>query len=322
MTPPAVTVVVPCWEAGATLPATLESLRAQSFADLEILVVDDGSARDPVREVPADPRIVVDRRPVNGGYAAVTNHAVRRARGRWVTFVDADDVVAPGYVETMLAAGRRHDADLVLAPLMAVRGGREIGALPFAVDGEVISAQEACRRAVRGQLVLSQHALFRRPTPEAVEGFTFNDFIMILDHLARSRRVALVHEPLYRYVVHGRSMTGSLRASVWELRDLPAHAAPAIAALFGPDQVPEVHADLEQYVVTQMLHKASRDGGDSPLSRDVHAWCRRRIGPRGIWRALRRGDVATAGSWLLALCGRSAHILAYRAYDRRKSADR
>lgn len=322
MTPPAVTVVVPCWEAGATLPATLDSLRAQTFADLEILVVDDGSMRDPVREVPADPRIVVDRLPVNGGYAAVTNHALRRARGRWVTFVDADDVVSPGYVETMLAAGRRHDADLVLAPLMAVRGGREIGALPFAVDGAVIDAREACRRGVRGRLVLSQHALFRRPMPEAVEGLTFNDFILVLDHLARSRRVALVHEPLYRYAVHEGSATGSLRASVWELRDLPTHATAAIEALFGPDRAPEVHAELEQYVVTQMLHKASRDGGDSPLSRDVHAWCRRRIGPRGIWRALRRRDVTTAGSWLLALCGRSTHVLAYRAYDRRKSADR
>jgi glycosyltransferase involved in cell wall biosynthesis len=302
------------------LRAALESLLAQTVEDMEILVIDDGSTQDPVHSVPVDPRIVIDRRPVNRGYAAVTNHAIRRARGTWITFVDADDVVAPTYVEAMLEAGIRHDADLVLMPLNAVRGGKVLGALPFAVTGDAIGAKEAFRLAVRGQLVLSQHVLLRRPEPDATEGFAYSDFVFLLRHLARSTTVALVHEPLYSYVIHDGSATGSLRPSVWELRRMPDLAAPAIDRLFAEAEAVKVRRELAQYVVTQMLHKAAREPRDTRLRRAVYRWCRARVGPLGILAALRRRDLTTAGSWTLLLAGRSVHGRAYRAYDRRKDA--
>lgn len=317
---PAVTVVVPTYENGTELRETLESLLAQTIEDLEILVIDDGSLHDPVHNVPVDPRIVVDRRPVNRGYAAVTNHAIGRARGEWITFVDADDVVAPTYVERMLEAGVQYDADLVLVPLMAVREGRALGPLPFVQGTEVLSAREAFRHGVRGDLVLSQHALLRRPLPDATEGFAYSDFISVLRHLARSERVALVDEPLYRYRIHGGSATGSLRPSVWELRRMPVLAASAIEEVFAEPEAAQVRWELEQYVVTQMLHKAAREPRDTALRREVYRWCRRRIGPRGIAAALRRRDLTTAGSWSLLLASTSLHSRAYRVYDRRKDA--
>lgn len=324
---PAVTVVVPCYESARTLPATLDSLLAQTFTDLEILVVDDGSVREPVGEVPDDPRIVVDRRPENRGYAAVTNHAAGRARGRWITFVDADDTVEPTFVQRLLEAGERHDADLVVCPLMAVRDGHEVGALRFDVEGEVVAHRRAYRTAVRGGLVLSQHVLLRMPVPAAVEGYTFNDFVLVLEHLARSRRVALVHEPLYRYQVHSGSTTGSLRPSVWELRELPRLTAGSTAALFDRAAARTVRDELEQYVLTQMLHKAAREAEDSSLRRDVYRWCRQQLGAGSLRRglgagsvvtALKRRDPVTAASWSLALLDPRLHARAYQAYDRRK----
>lgn len=326
---PVVTVVVPCYESARTLPATLDSLLAQTFTAIEVLVVDDGSVREPVGEVPGDPRIVVDRRPENGGYAAVTNHAVRRARGRWITFVDADDIVEPTFVQQLLEAGERHRADLVICPLMAEREGRQVGALRFDVEGQVVAPRLAYRSAVQGRLVLSQHVLLRMPVPDAVEGYTFNDFVLVLEHLARCRRVALVHEPLYSYQVHAASTTGSLRPSVWELRELPRLTARSTAALFDPSTARIVQGELEQYVVTQMLHKAAREAEDSPLRRDVYCWCREQLGARSPRRglgagsvvaALRRRDLVTAASWALALLSPRLHSRAYRVYDRRKDA--
>ena len=62
----------------------LGSALAQTLTDIEILVVDDGSTVDPVPEdLTEDPRVIVDRRAHNTGYAGVTNHANARARGRW-----------------------------------------------------------------------------------------------------------------------------------------------------------------------------------------------------------------------------------------------
>lgn len=225
---PVVTVVVPCYEAGSRLEGTIASLVAQTFTAIEILVIDDGSVTDPVHSgspLFADARIVVERRPASRGSAAVTNHAVARARGEWVTVVDPEDEVAPTYVERLLEAARQADADLAVAPIMAVRDGREIGTLRFDAAGAVIPARQAFRHAVRGELVLSDHLLLRRPQPDADVGFTFSDFTWVLKHLARSRRVALVHEPLYRYRIHGGPSRGSLRPSVLDLERMPELAA-------------------------------------------------------------------------------------------------
>lgn len=319
---PLVTVVVPCYENGADLPGALESLLAQTFENFEILVIDDGSAWDPVVNVPIDPRIDVEFLPENRGYGSVTNHAIGRARGEWVTFVDADDRVVPTYLERMLAAARVHDADMVIAPIMAVRDGRDIGALRFRADAAVLSAREAFQLVAYGDLVLSQHVLMRHPVAEAQEDFAYSDIVYALDHLSRCRRVAVVSEPLYRYTIHAASTTGTLRTSVWELSEVPRLVYPAIQRLFDPVKGAQVRRDLERHMLTQMLHKAAREGAESPLRREIYAWCRRRIGPRDILAAARRRDLTTAGSWMLALLCARLHSPAYRAYDRHKGRPR
>ena len=92
---PAVSVVVPAFNAAATLDETLRSVRAQTFRDLEILVVNDGS-RDETPEIAlrharADPRLRLIRQR-NGGVAAARNRGIEEARAALVAPVDADDL--------------------------------------------------------------------------------------------------------------------------------------------------------------------------------------------------------------------------------------
>jgi teichuronic acid biosynthesis glycosyltransferase TuaG len=92
---PLVSVVTPVWNAEATLAETVASVRAQSLADWELLLVDDASgdgSRDLARALAAaDPRIRLIERATNGGAAAARNDAIRAARGRLIAFLDADD---------------------------------------------------------------------------------------------------------------------------------------------------------------------------------------------------------------------------------------
>ncbi len=97
--PPAVSVVTPVWNAAATLAATVASVRAQTFPDWEMLLVDDGST-DGSRALAealaaADPRIRVLAQGSNTGAAAARNRAIRAARGRYIAFLDADDLWRP-----------------------------------------------------------------------------------------------------------------------------------------------------------------------------------------------------------------------------------
>ncbi|MFC7457558.1 glycosyltransferase family 2 protein [Brachybacterium sp. GCM10030267] len=337
-TTPRATVVIACYEAGSQLQPTLESVLAQTVEEIEILLIDDGSRRDPVpdaSELPDDPRIVVDRRPANGGYARVTNHALDRARGEWITFVDADDIVEPSYLEALLAEGEDAEADVVMLPLMAVRGGKELGPLPFDPPAGLSTGTEALAALIHNRIVGSQHMLWRtalgrterdgtRPghgDPEplrAPDGETYSDFVLVARLFARARTVAYLSEPLYRYTISPDSTSGGLSESVWDLVGVPAIVRPTLQQTFPAAEAEELYQELERHNVTHILHKAARQQQDSALRREVTDWARSRITLGGLLALLRGGHRAEAGSWALVKLSPAAHRRALHWRDARK----
>jgi len=101
---PLISVVMPCYNACAYLELTLRSVLSQSVADLEIVLVDDGSTDDPEAIVRAigDARIRYQRTPPSGGPSRPRNLGVEAARGRYVFFFDADDLMLPGKIAAQL----------------------------------------------------------------------------------------------------------------------------------------------------------------------------------------------------------------------------
>lgn len=101
--PPAISVIVPCYNAAAFLPATLRSVLAQSGFDLQIIVVDDGSTDGSPELVARDfPGVTLVRQP-NAGVAAARNTGLAHARHDWVAFIDADDLWLPGKLQAQCA---------------------------------------------------------------------------------------------------------------------------------------------------------------------------------------------------------------------------
>jgi peptidoglycan/xylan/chitin deacetylase (PgdA/CDA1 family)/SAM-dependent methyltransferase len=116
---PLVSVVIPAFNAEATLGATLDSLAAQSQSAWEAVVVDDGST-DQTASIIRE-RSAVDGRIVgvfarHGGVSLARNAGLDRARGDWVVFLDSDDCLPPDHLHTMLAAAAsERDATLLHA---------------------------------------------------------------------------------------------------------------------------------------------------------------------------------------------------------------
>ena len=102
---PLVSVVIPAFNAERFLAATLSSVQKQTYDNLEILVVDDGSidatARIAEQYARADPRIRIMAQS-NGGVASARNLGLRGARGEYVAFLDADDIWHPTKIERQL----------------------------------------------------------------------------------------------------------------------------------------------------------------------------------------------------------------------------
>ena len=103
---PEVTVVVPAYNAALTLARTLDSVHNQTFTDIEIFVVDDGSTDETPMIAAAfatkDPRIKVIRQE-NAGVAAARNRGLFAASGQFVSWIDSDDIWHPMKIEKQLA---------------------------------------------------------------------------------------------------------------------------------------------------------------------------------------------------------------------------
>jgi glycosyltransferase involved in cell wall biosynthesis len=125
---PRLTVIVPAWNAEATIGAAVASVLDQRDVDLECLVVDDGSSDGTVAVVEAlaaaDPRLVLLRLSANGGASAARNLALDVARGAWIGFLDSDDRLLPGGLGAMVRAGDGRDALAVVGQRVSTDGER------------------------------------------------------------------------------------------------------------------------------------------------------------------------------------------------------
>lgn len=99
---PEISVIVPVYKVERFLPACIDSLLAQTFADFELILVDDGSPDGcPVlcdAAAEKDNRVRVLHK-ANGGVSTARNAGLDMARGKWIAFVDSDDSVQPDYLE-------------------------------------------------------------------------------------------------------------------------------------------------------------------------------------------------------------------------------
>ncbi len=101
-----VSIITPTWNCGRFIAETIESVLAQTYQDWEMLIVDDCST-DNTKEVvdkyrKSDARIKYVCLPVNSGAAVARNTALKMANGRWIAFLDSDDLWKPEKLEHQL----------------------------------------------------------------------------------------------------------------------------------------------------------------------------------------------------------------------------
>jgi glycosyltransferase involved in cell wall biosynthesis len=114
---PLFSVIIPTYSRPDFLPEAIDSVLGQTVNDLECLVIDDAGPRP--ASVPDDPRVRLIRRDLNGGEPAARNTGIQEARGRFLVFLDDDDVFTRGRLQIALAGLER-------APLaLCYRGGMD-----------------------------------------------------------------------------------------------------------------------------------------------------------------------------------------------------
>ncbi len=287
MTEPLVSVIIPVYNLRGHIGPCLRSVRGQTFGNLEILLVDDGStdgSAELCEELAAeDARIRVIRRE-NGGVSAARNTGLEEAKGDLVAFVDGDDAVAPDYIA-------RLTAPMEEGVILSVCGHARITGydrpLPEGSGASAVYPAEACaERLLRGRFpVGAWGCVFRRSgigDLRFAEGVRNNeDKLFLYSYLMRdlSGKVAVTDDPLYGYYVREGSAArtawnGSLDR-VWvadRIEELTAEKRPQWSGAAKNAAIGARHEILKSIV---------RSGAKTPQARETWSKMKREILGRG-----------------------------------------
>jgi glycosyltransferase involved in cell wall biosynthesis len=216
---PAVSVVIPAYNVARYIGETLATVFAQTFADYEVIVVNDGSPDTEEFERALEPyraRILYLKQE-NRGASAARNAALRAARGEFAAFLDADDLWLPDYLRRQVLFIREHGCDLVCANAMIFGDSTDAGQtyMDALMKGappsgevtllELLSAERCLITSgvlVRRELVL-EAGLFHEDLRNA------QDYDLWLRLAGRKARLAFHHEVLLRYRGRSGSLSGS-----------------------------------------------------------------------------------------------------------------
>lgn len=218
MKSPAVTVLLPVFNAARHLRESVASVLRQTFCDFELLAIDDGSMDGSAEMLTSlgDPRVRVLRNERNLGLVATLNRGLAEARGEWIARQDADDISARGRLASQMAFARGNPAVPVVGAdaLLIDDAGRPRGRWRTGGHADLV-AWELCFRAPFAHT----SALFRRSTvSERLGGYRDVRACEDLDLWARVAAefpVVTLREPLVKYRLHGASiMAGATDDSV------------------------------------------------------------------------------------------------------------
>ena len=202
-----ISVIVPVYNTAPYLDRCISSIAANSYQNLEIICVNDGSKDNSLEVLQAlaekDSRITVIDKP-NGGVSTARNQGMEAAHGEWICFVDSDDWIHQDFFKTLIAAA--DGADLVVGNYENANQYDEAGRiapLPTNPDVQILNAEAAVadgyvrcspvgrlfRRSLIGEMIFT-------PGLQYAEDAVFN--VALFSEKADAK-IVRIHVPLYFY---------------------------------------------------------------------------------------------------------------------------
>lgn len=226
-----VSIITPAYRCAGVVGDTIRSVLGQTYPYWEMLIVEDCSpdnTRDVLREwTKVDPRVHLIEQPKNGGPAMARNAALERAQGRWIAFLDSDDLWLPQKLERSIAFAESHQAPLVFTgfrriPADGGEEGRYIG----------VPRTLSYRQLLGNTAIATSTVLLDRNMVGDVrmKKTYYDDFHCWLQILKRGYVAYGLDEDLMCYRVMGQSVSRNKRSSaahVWRAyRDLEGLSLP------------------------------------------------------------------------------------------------
>lgn len=216
---PAVSVIMPVYNSATTVARSLDSFISQTFADWELIAVNDGSTDASLevlkRYASRDSRIIVLDK-ANGGVASARQAGMDKVAGTYFIHADSDDWVEPDMLEGMLGMAKRESADIVIADyFVECRNGKveRIRQKPGSLEaGDVLYSIYAkdifgglCHKLILKSVYDNAHASF-------IDGVDYCEDVLLLTQILRGSclKISYLEKAYYHYILADNSLTRNI----------------------------------------------------------------------------------------------------------------
>lgn len=214
-----ISIIVPVYKVEKELPRCVESLRKQTYRNIEIILVDDGSP-DRCPEIcdtyaGRDCRVIVIHKE-NGGLSDARNTGLRKASGTYIMYVDSDDYIELDSCERLIAA-MESDVDMVVGACKKITNNKIIiERRKYLKEGKKYSARDfailsiknnelytyACINLYNKNFLIYNKLFFEK-------GYLFEDTQLLPTIIEKARVIKYIDYPFYNYMVRKESITAS-----------------------------------------------------------------------------------------------------------------
>ena len=218
---PTVSIIIPVYNVEKYLDKCLDSVVNQTYTNLEIVLVDDGSPDNCPAMCDAwksrDPRINVIHQN-NGGLSIARNEGLKIATGEIIGFVDSDDWIERNMVERLLSALLETDADIATCCFQQEReGSKDNKEYRKSLERKLLSSDEALKQLFLGKRFIQNvvwNKLYRRTVISDLwfpAGKLYEDGLWTAKALGNARKIVSIDYPLHHYLYRPESLSHDAR---------------------------------------------------------------------------------------------------------------
>ncbi|HEL1907892.1 TPA: glycosyltransferase family 2 protein [Streptococcus suis] len=207
-----ISVCVPVYNSSTYLRECIESIRNQTFKDLEIICVDDGSTDDSLEILKEfqrkDPRVQLIVQERNMGVGVARNRAIDLASGQYMSFIDSDDFIEPEMFEELYNKAIKNDAEIAICDVNLYSDGGRLNKRKWFTPIEGKAGPETLYKNTQPTNKIASLDLIRRESFYFLEG---NSDGVYVDLMVAAKNITSVHKPFYNYRIRANSLSSEFR---------------------------------------------------------------------------------------------------------------
>lgn len=201
---PEISIIIPSYNAQSFVDKCVESISNQTFSDFEVIVIDDGSTDNSLKQwkkyEKKDSRFRVFHQE-NQGQAVSRNRAIKESCGKYITFVDVDDFIDSKMLETMYQAIKTQKADLVWCELYKVEKEKKEPLLPIfekIIDEKkdyILNNAGPVAKLIKKEILLENELYF-------LENRIYEDIAIVPSYALYAKKIVHIRKPMYYYMIY------------------------------------------------------------------------------------------------------------------------